>query len=247
MRFAAIADIHGNALALQAVLDDIKTQEITQIINLGDVFSGPIDAGGTAALLEKLDIPTVRGNHDRYLVEQKPEDMGPSDQVAYDRLSPKHLNWLRELPASLSIWDEVYACHATPSVDERYWMEQVEPGGVIRQSSLDELEAELDEEARKASLILCGHTHIPRIARLSSGAVLVNSGSVGCPAYTDVLPHPHVMQTGTPNASYAILEKNDGDWNVTFRSIPYDSRSAAAQARSNGREDWAKGLESGWL
>jgi len=44
MRFAAIADIHGNYLALEAVLADICTQGIDAIVNLGDMVSGPLDA-----------------------------------------------------------------------------------------------------------------------------------------------------------------------------------------------------------
>lgn len=207
MRFATIADIHGNALALEAVLADIDRLGLDDVVNLGDIFSSPLDAAGTAKLLEGRNFPTVRGNHDRYLIEQNPADMGPSDRVAHDQLSQENLNWLGTLPVSLTLWDDVYACHGTPLADDHYWMEQVEPGGMIRQSNLTELDAELNEEASRASLILCGHTHIPRIARLSSGALLVNPGAVGCPAYDDVTPYPHVMQTGTPNASYAVLEK----------------------------------------
>lgn len=142
---------------------------------------------------------------------------------------------------------DVYVCHGTPKADDRYWLEQVEPGGVIRGSNLGELEAELDEDARRASLIICGHTHIPRMAQLSSGALLVNPGSVGCPAYDDVTPYPHVMQSGTPNASYAVLVKQETGWDVTFRSLPFDHAAASEQARANGREGGAKGLESGWL
>jgi hypothetical protein len=47
MRLAAIADIHGNHLALDAVLADIHTQGIDQIVNLGDMASGPLDARKT--------------------------------------------------------------------------------------------------------------------------------------------------------------------------------------------------------
>lgn len=212
MRFATIADIHGNALALEAVLADIDRLGLDDVVNLGDVFSSPLDAAGTAKLLEGRNFPTVRGNHDRYLIEQNPADMGPSDRVAHDQLSQENLNWLGTLPVSLTLWDDVYACHGTPWADDHYWMEQVEPGGMIRQSNLTELEAELNEEASRASLILCGHTHIPRTARISSGALLVNPGAVGCPAYDDVTPCPHVMQTGTPNASYAVLEKRKMGW-----------------------------------
>lgn len=247
MRFAAVADIHGNALALEAVLADLDRQNISEVVNLGDVLSGPLDPHNVAERLIPLGWPTVRGNHDRYLVEQDPSEMGQTDAVTHQALSPKHLDWLRTLPFSLAPFDGVFACHATPRTDERYWMERVEPNGMIRQASLAELDAELSEAYFEASLILCGHTHIPRLARLSSGVLLVNPGSVGCPAYDDVVPVPHVMQTGTPDASYAILQETDIGWDVTFRSVPYDHEAAAAQARAFGRDDWAKGLESGWL
>jgi hypothetical protein len=44
MRFAAIADIHGNYLALQAVIADIRAQGVDGIVNLGDMTSGPLVA-----------------------------------------------------------------------------------------------------------------------------------------------------------------------------------------------------------
>jgi hypothetical protein len=50
MRFAAIADVHGNYLALEAVIADIRAQAIDEIVDLGDMASGPhmrsIAAGG---------------------------------------------------------------------------------------------------------------------------------------------------------------------------------------------------------
>ena len=59
MRFAAIADIHGNASALEAVLADIAAQGIVDIVNLGDSLSGPLEAGRTADILSPLGLPTV--------------------------------------------------------------------------------------------------------------------------------------------------------------------------------------------
>jgi 3',5'-cyclic AMP phosphodiesterase CpdA len=55
MRFAAIADIHGNYLALEAVIADIRAQRIDDVVNLGDVVSGPFDARRTMELLMPLD------------------------------------------------------------------------------------------------------------------------------------------------------------------------------------------------
>ncbi len=88
MRLAVIADIHGNDLALQAVLSDIARQGIDDIVNLGDCFSGPLEPGKVAARLTSLNIPTVRGNHDRYLIEQSPDAMWPSDRIAHGEMLP---------------------------------------------------------------------------------------------------------------------------------------------------------------
>jgi predicted phosphodiesterase len=76
MRFAAIADVHGNYLALEAVVADIRAQGIGEIVNLGDMASGPLDAGRTMEALMALDAVHVLGNHDRYLIDRPPEKMG---------------------------------------------------------------------------------------------------------------------------------------------------------------------------
>ncbi len=76
MRFAAIADVHGNYLALEAVLADIRAQGVSDIVNLGDMLSGPLDAGRTIEILMQLDAVHVLGNHDRYLLDRPPEKDG---------------------------------------------------------------------------------------------------------------------------------------------------------------------------
>ena len=89
MRIAVLADIHGNLLALDAVLDDLKHRGGADItVNLGDCVSGPLWPRETMERLQALDLPTVRGNHDRR-VAQDPADetMWPSDRYAQERLS----------------------------------------------------------------------------------------------------------------------------------------------------------------
>ena len=245
MRLAVLADIHGNSSALAAVLADMRELGVSAGVNLGDHFSGPLDAFGTAELLIAQDFQSIRGNHDRWLVENDPSKMGPSDQVAHAQLNHTHFDWLKALPPTLQVFQDIFLCHGTPKSDLTYWLERVEPDGSVRRSTLEEIDAEalgLD-----ASLVLCGHTHIPRLVRLADGRIVVNPGSVGCPGYDDDTPVHHVMQTGTPNASYAIVEKNAGEWLTTFRSVPYDANRMINLARSNGREEWAQALATGWL
>lgn len=65
MRFAVLADIHGNAFALDAVLQDMDTLGLSTTVNLGDFFSGPLDAAETVNLVMERNFPSIRDNHDR--------------------------------------------------------------------------------------------------------------------------------------------------------------------------------------
>ncbi|CAN7439242.1 metallophosphoesterase family protein [Rhizobium sp. LjRoot254] len=245
MRFAAVADIHGNALALEAVLADIHAQGISDIVNLGDHLSGPLEARRTADILMGLDLPSVRGNHDRYLIEQAESAMNSWEHDAFGQLTSAHLDWLRTQPPTLVWRGEVFMCHATPGDDNSYWLEDVSPDGIVHLKPLDDIEALA--EGIGQSLILCGHSHLPRAVRLSDGRMIVNPGSVGGPAYDDDKPFYHKVEAGTPLASYAILDKSPAGWQAAFRLVAYDHMAMSRLAASRGRDDWASGLATGWL
>ena len=245
MRFAAIADVHGNPLALEAVVADIRAQGIDDIVNLGDMASGPLDARRTMDALMALDAVHVLGNHDRYLIDRPPEKMGSWDRPAHPQLDASHLDWLRAVPPTQIFRDQVFLCHATPDSDEVYWLETVTPDGSVKMSPLEAIEKEA--EGISQPLILCAHTHIARAVRLIDGRMVVNPGSVGSPGYRDVHPFPHVMEAGSPDARYAILELVDGAWRATFRHVPYDHDAMAALARRNGQPELASALATGWI
>jgi predicted phosphodiesterase len=245
MRFAAIADVHGNYLALEAVLADIRAQGVDEIVNLGDMASGPLDARKTMDALMALDAVHVLGNHDRYLIDRPPEKMGSWDRPAHAQLEGRHLDWLRAVPPTRVFRDQVFLCHATPGNDEVYWLETVLSDGKVRMSSLAAIEEAAEGIPQR--LILCGHTHIARAVRLGDGRMVINPGSVGSPGYRDIHPFPHVMEAGTPDARYAILELADGEWRATFRQVPYDHEAMAALARRNGQPELASALATGWI
>ena len=245
MRLAAIADIHGNCLALEAVLADIRRLDIDIVVNLGDHLSGPLEARRTAELLIACDFPSIRGNHDRWLIEQAPAEMGRSDKAADAQLQATHRQWLSALPPTLVFRDEIFLCHGTPASDTTYWMEQVSANGVVQMAAIEDIEKAA--EGIDLPLILCGHTHIPRVVRLRDGRLVVNPGSVGCPGYEDDVPVRHLVQAGTPDACYAVLEKQGGRWSVSFRHVPYDNLAAAEMARTANRPEWASALATGWI
>jgi diadenosine tetraphosphatase ApaH/serine/threonine PP2A family protein phosphatase len=245
MRFAAIADVHGNYLALQAVLADIRAHGIGSIVDLGDMASGALDARRTVDILMALDAVHILGNHDRYLVDRPPEKMGSWDRPAYAQLAAAHLDWLRALSPTAVFHDQVFLCHATPASDEIYWLDTVLPDGTVAMSPHERIEQLAEGVTQK--LILCAHTHLARAVRLRDGRLIVNPGSVGCPGYRDVHPFPHIVEAGSPDARYAILELAGGAWHVTFRHVPYDHDAMAAMARQNGQAELAAAIATGWI
>ena len=230
MRFAAIADVHGNYLALEAVLADIRAQGIGEIVNLGDMASGALDARRTMDALMALDAVHVLGNHDRWLIDRPVEKMGSWERPAFAQLDTGHLDWLRKVPATQIFRDRVFLCHATPADDNTYWLEAVTSDGSVRMAPLEAIEKEA--EGIRQSLI---------------GRLVVNPGSVGGPGFSYNFPFPHVIEAGTPDARYAIFELADGSWRVTFRHVPYDHETMAAMARQNGEPELASALATGWI
>lgn len=244
MRLAIVTDIHGNLAALEAVVADVRRRGVDQIVNLGDSLSGPLLPLETAQFLMAEGWPSLAGNHERQLLTYSAQRRSASDEYAHSQLTAKEFSWLKSLAANARLTPEIFLCHGTPSSDIEYFLETLE-SGAVRLATSEEVEARLGAEL--ASLVACGHTHVPRTVRSKRGQLVVNPGSVGLPAYDDIHPFPHAIETGSPDARYAIVEKIQGGWSASLLSIPYDNRSMAELARLRGRPEWEHALLTGYL
>jgi len=244
VKIAALSDIHGNLFALEAVLADVARRGVDLIVNLGDILSGPLLPAETADRLIGLDLPTIRGNHERQVLTLAPEKMGPSDRYAHEQLTSTHRGWIGSLPPVLRPAPGVFMCHATPTSDVDCYLEDLAEGE-LRPAALDSIEAR--SAGCDASLILCGHSHIPRLAHLAPDRTIVNPGSVGIQAYIGHDPGPHTVEVGSPHARYAIAEQSGGRWRVDLIGVPYDWDAAAELARERGRDDWVQALKTGFV
>lgn len=245
MRIAVVADIHGNVRALRALMDDLKDVAADRVINLGDCVSGPLEAAETADVLISLAWMTVRGNHDRQLLDRPVEKMGQSDQAAFAELKSHHKSWLSSLEENIEFEGLIF-CHGTPDSDVTYLAETVEPDGRVRLATRAEVTRRL--AGVQVPIVLCGHSHVVRAVALDHDRLVVNPGSIGLPAFTDTEPVRHSMQMGAPHARYAILDRRKAadPWRVSFRVLAYDWDGAAARAAAQGREDWAHCLRTGY-
>ena len=243
MRLAFVSDLHGNLDALEAVVADLAEVAPDLVVNLGDCLSGPLDAAATCDRLIDLGWPTLRGNHDRQLLDRPLDRMGASDAATRPTLSDRHLAWLAALPATLAPAPGVLAFHGAPADDLAYVAEEVTAEGV-RLRSREAMAAILGPS--EARLLVGGHTHLPRLIDLGDGRLYLNPGSIGLPAYEDDEPHFHVMETGNPCAAYAVVDLVPSGPRVAFRTVAYDTAPAVARARAAGRDDWAEALATGF-
>jgi predicted phosphodiesterase len=233
VKVAIISDVHGNRLALEAVLEDIVHHGVDATFNLGDMVSGPLEPNWTADILMDLDIPTVRGNHERNLIEKPPEKLDPVDRFAQEQMESRHRAWINSLPASMSLLDDVFLCHGTPTSDNDPWLDSWWEGRTV--TTPDEATVAAKAEGFDYPVLLCGHTHIPRAVRLRDGRLIVNPGAVGLQ-----------LNHGSPDARYAIVERRDGKYYPSFHAVPYDHFAAARQAAANGFPKWRDALVTGW-
>ena len=244
MRIAVIADIHGNVLALEAVLADIAKREVTRTINLGDLVSGPLWPRETVERLAPLDLLTVRGNHDRWVAGPDAAKMFGSDRYAHGELTPAQRSWLGALPVTADAGDGIFAFHARPDDDNAYLIEDIVNAALVR-APAEAIRARLGDTT--ARVVLCGHSHLPHVVQLPGGPLILNPGSVGCPAYDDPTADPHVSEAGAPFARYAIVSIDGEHVAVELISIPYPWEEAARRAEHNGRKEWAYALRTGFI
>ncbi len=242
MRLAVISDIHGNLAALEAVLADIAHRGVDRTINLGDCCTSPLWPRETFETLEALALPTVRGNHDRWLATGARDTLSPAARFTFDALTETQRSRLGGLPAALDLGSGVLAIHGTPGNDAEYLTEEVHHGRLIP-SSREAIATRLGAHAQH-QVVLCGHSHRQFLLQLPGGALILNPGSVGCPLFADS-PAAATLEPRSPHARYAILTRRGSRWAAEMLIVDYDWDAASEKAAANGFPAWAMSMATG--
>ncbi|HEV2756313.1 MAG TPA: metallophosphoesterase family protein [Actinomycetota bacterium] len=211
-RVAALYDVHGNAAALQAVLDEARA-EADLVVFGGDLAWGPFPREAVALAMDP-GVPAlyVRGNADRSVAalgEEMPEWVAEVTRWCHERLDEAQRAFLLDQSESVTVTVEglgdVLFCHGSPRSD-------------------DESLTVLTPEARlrdavagvSAPVVVCGHTHM-QFDRSAGATRVVNAGSVGMP------------YEGARGAYWALLAET-----VSLRRTDYDYDAASAAVAASG-------------
>jgi predicted phosphodiesterase len=243
VRLAVISDVHGNLPALEAVLADIGHRSVDLTVNLGDCVTSPLWPRETFEALQSLALPTVRGNHDRWIEELPDSDLSPAGSFARAALKPEQRRALHDLPARIDLAEGILAVHGTPGDDSTCLLEETLDDGRFVPARRDILKARLGDAA-SASVVLCGHSHRPSIVLGPDGCLILNPGSVGCPVFADISIAIN-LEYRSSRARYAVLTKRNGRWGAELIALEYDWMSASERALENGRPEWAMALSTG--
>jgi predicted phosphodiesterase len=213
---AVLYDIHGNLVALQAVLEDAEKAGATRYLLGGDYATfGPWPRETAEVVAGLPAVACIRGNVDRWLREEPEvpdaarEFVTTAVSVARDLLGPELISWLYELPERAEL-DGILVCHGSPRSDIESFAPQPQPdeeqmlGGAVR------------------GTILFGHSHRQFERPGPNATYLVNPGSVGAPL------------DGDPRAAWALYDGGE----LQLKRTAYDTERAAAQMRSYGA--WAE-------
>jgi predicted phosphodiesterase len=227
MKFAIIADIHGNWEALQVVLDDIQKQKCTHYACLGDVVGYNANPKECLDLVRKMDIPCIKGNHDEYCsIEGTLEGFNPHAAAAVDwtrkQLTDADRQWLRDLKY-LRMVSGFTMVHATLDGPQRW--------GYV----FDKLGAAASFPYQTTQVCFFGHTHVPvafiRDTMVRGGTYskfriepgkkyFINVGAIGQP------------RDGNPKAAYVVYDMDANT--IELRRLEYDIATTQKKIRAAG-------------
>lgn len=220
MKYAFISDIHGNAVALEAVLKDITAKNVDKIIVLGDLcFRGP-EPKKSLDMIRSLETDVIKGNADEWVMRGVKKGEVPDHTLnmmnkernwCVSQLDKNDMDFLLGLSRSYKLNIEamaIEAFHATP--DSLFDI-------VLPQTDDDTIYKRL--MSSEAKIFVYGHIHTPFI-RYINGKVIINTGSVGLPF------------DGLTKASYAIVEITSGNFRTSIERVDFDIDKVANLYRS---------------
>ncbi len=206
IKVAIISDIHGNIVALDAIIEQLNKERIDKIIVLGDLCNELPNGNEVINRLREIHAEVIKGNKEEYFLEYEKYKYNWSNIqfkntiFMYNQLSQENKEYIRNLPFELNLDIEgikIKNVHASPE-------------------SISELVYEYDEEKidkytkkLKEDILIFGHIHDPIWVKEKNGKTVINAGCAGV----------SVFNIG--QAEYVILDIQNGKYNIEARKVDY--------------------------
>jgi predicted phosphodiesterase len=212
LRVAIVSDIHGNLVALDAVLADIGEQAVDEVWCGGDIAWGGPRPRDCIARVRDAGWPAVRGNTDVWLTGDPQTVSDAEERRLFAELARAHgitdgdAHWLLSLPIGYSGPGSLLLVHGTPS-------------SPFEGPMPDAPAAEFLPYQGRANIVVFGHVHRAFVRRLADGTIVCNAGSVGLPMDGDT-------------ACYLLVDQDGPDWTLRHRRVRFDREAVVADARN---------------
>ncbi len=220
-RIAILADVHGNVPALEAVIADLRRQDVDEVLVGGDLVGRGPEGTRVVDRIEELGWPSVRGNHEDYLLgfrrREVPEPWLHTEEWAASRWMASELS--DEVVRTIDAYPMKLTARTTSGLQLVHGSPRSNNEGLGIWSSDDDLCDHLDRIP--GQVLVCAHTHRPMLRQLETGLV-VNVGAVGLPFNRD------------HRAQYAVLHQDGDRWGVEFRQVEYDRDRTLGIYESSG-------------
>ena len=235
MRLAVISDMHGNCIALDAVLADLRQRPADQLVCLGDAIQGGPQPAEVVARLRDLACPVVMGNADDWLLTGQDSGAEAIDDARRQRMDAVR-SWAL---AQLSEADKAYIAAFQPTVSVPLDASRAFLGFHGSPHSFDDviLPGTSNDDLKRLlggfapNILAGGHTHVQQIHQLGD-SFYFGCGSVGF-AYRHDQPDDDFH--ADPWAEYAILTLEEGTTSLEFRRVPFDVDALIQTYRTSGR------------
>jgi putative phosphoesterase len=241
MRVALISDIHGNFIALERVIEDLRPERVDQVLCLGDVACFGPQPREVVSLLRELKWPVVRGNTDRALLnpdvatQHDPLHMAEVVRWGASQLSLADCDFLRSFAPTIELKfseeDKLLCFHGSPQSDTEIVL------ATTPEEALGKIFSGLG-----AKVLAGGHTHTQMLRRYRDMLIL-NPGSVGL-SHRRVGKAEHIRQS--PWAEYALLEFEQSRSSIELKRVMLDPgqlEEIAIKSKMPHAARWATGWE----
>ena len=206
IRIAVISDIHGNIVALEAILEELKEEKIDKVIALGDIVNELPNGNEVIDCLKSINAYVIKGNKEEYLLGYEKCKYNWKNlqfkniKFMYHQLTEQNKRFIRNLPFDLSFEIEgvkLKFVHGSPeSICELIYD--------YNEELIDKYTKNLKED-----VLILGHIHDPIWIKERNEKTIINAGCAGVSVYN------------IGQAEYVILDINDGSFNIESKKVNY--------------------------